>query len=313
MSLLSLGASVALAWFVVAALLATAAAAAAGSLGRRLGVRPAPGVLLACCLAPASVGAAAAVVSAAAFWIFEPRPPERGGPVLFALAALAVALVAAGAGRALGAVQGLRGVVRRWMRDAEPLPCLGVGMPVSTVRDRFPVVALVGILRPRIVVASQVVQALTPDELRAAIDHEMSHYAAGDNLKRALLAACPPQLGWTGLARAWAQAAERAADAAVAARGARAAAELASALVKVARLAVGQPSLVVPANALYDGGPVVDRVRRLIDMRISPPLPASRRRVTLIAVTILVGLAPAVPPLLPRVHTFSEALVRLLQ
>src|SRR5581483_7149464 len=82
--------------------------------------------------------------------------------------------------------------------------------------------------------------ALTPDELRAALAHEVAHSTALDNFKRLAMRAVPDALSVCPASRRleyeWMQAAEYAADAR-AARDARTRLTLASALVKVAQRA----------------------------------------------------------------------------
>src|SRR5438093_1171007 len=83
-------------------------------------------------------------------------------------------------------------------------------------RRRRAVARLARTTRPRLFVAQQLCDALSPVELSAALAHERGHLAARDNLKRALLRACRDVLtivpaGRT-LDRAWAESAEAAAD-----------------------------------------------------------------------------------------------------
>ena len=101
-----------------------------------------------------------------------------------------------------------------------------------------PVMALVGVLSPRLLIAQAVLDALTGEELRAAAAHEAGHWRALDNLKRLAMRAAPDLLSATAaraLERRWVVAAERVADRAAGESGSERCA-LASALVKVARL-----------------------------------------------------------------------------
>src|SRR6185295_18024879 len=103
-----------------------------------------------------------------------------------------------------------------WLRKAVPIKIEGVAITTYRIDHAFPVIAIVGVLRPRLFVASQVLSLLTPDELAAAVAHENGHLAARDNLKRGLMRACRAALLIipTGrfLDRAWSEAAEEAAD-----------------------------------------------------------------------------------------------------
>jgi hypothetical protein len=61
--------------------------------------------------------------------------------------------------------------------------------------------ALVGVLRPRLIVTRGLVAALTDEELAASIGHEVGHSRARDNLTRLLMRATPdPVDGDTGRA-----------------------------------------------------------------------------------------------------------------
>jgi hypothetical protein len=105
----------------------------------------------------------------------------------------------------------------------------------------LPGVSLAGIWRPRILIGSEALSALTPSELEVAISHEVAHRRSQDNLKRFLLYCAPDFFGRTRVARQleeqWQAEAECEADAAAVMGDSQRAVVLASALVKVARLA----------------------------------------------------------------------------
>src|SRR5262249_34689178 len=153
-----------------------------------------------------------------------------------------------------------------------------------------PIMALVGVLRPTLLITRGVVEALTREELRAAVAHELGHFRARDNLKRLAMRAAPDLLGMTPAAAAietrWAWAAEHAADnRACDSEQARCA--LASALVKIARLTPPRTPLAQPISTLVDGGEIASRVQRLLSgpstarcsggAGRSPRVPVSRR------------------------------------
>jgi len=211
----------------------------------------------------------------------EPRASAEVVSVKLALLAL---LSAAGlllaAGRALAAGLATRRLVAGWTQQARPLNS-GLAIPAYRIEHRFPVIALVGALRPRLFVAEQVLAALSQAELAAALAHEGGHLAAGDNLKRALLRACRDALAiipcGRALDRAWAEAAEAAADEFAARRGPATALDLAAALVKLARLAPAGAKPTLPASALLLGdepGSIADRVQRLVRLAARPAVPA---------------------------------------
>src|SRR3989440_3017462 len=135
---------------------------------------------------------------------------------LAALAAISIIGLALALWRGLIAWRTTRRLVADWLRHAEPITLPGVALPAFRVAHKFPVIAVVGALRPRLFVAQQLFDALSPLELSAALAHERGHLAARDNLKRTLLRACRDVLmivpaGRT-LDRAWAESVEAAAD-----------------------------------------------------------------------------------------------------
>jgi hypothetical protein len=136
----------------------------------------------------------------------------------------------------------------------------------------FPVVCVVGVLRPRIFVADAVLLALSPREMRALLAHERAHLSSSDNLRRLLLRSSAP-LPWPSLARGlerrWQDVSEEAAD-----MRAEAGLDLASALVATARLAPPGSRLELGAAAFHRGGAVARRVHRLCASGGASPGPA---------------------------------------
>jgi Zn-dependent protease with chaperone function len=156
----------------------------------------------------------------------------------------------------------------------------GAGVRAWPVDSDFPIVAVVGAHRPRLIVARTVVDRCTPGELAAIAAHERGHLEARDNLRRWCLQGACDVLSWTRrsreMAAVWQEAAEDAADDYATVVGARAL-DLASALVTVARLAHGQRLTPMPAIAFYRGDGVERRVRRLLAAGDSAPAAGPRR------------------------------------
>jgi Zn-dependent protease with chaperone function len=184
---------------------------------------------------------------------------------LFSLAGIALALW-----RGLVAWRATSRLAADWMRHGEPIRLEGLAIPAYRIRHAFPVIAVVGSIRPRLFIASQVFDSLTDEELSAALAHESAHLALRDNLKRVWLRACSDLLTvipcGRGLDRAWYEASEAAADERAARAGASFAINLASTLVKIARMAPNGASATMPAGAfLIDEtiGGVACRVRQL--------------------------------------------------
>jgi Zn-dependent protease with chaperone function len=309
------GTTLALAWFVVLNGVVTAAAALlAVRLARR--ARPAaPGHWLALRLAPAVLSIAfVAIVFLPSYWRFEPREGVEGLDVtLTTLAVLAIAVIGSAGARGVAAWRGAARRTEQWMRASRPLTLAGAAMPAFAVDADAPVMALVGVLRPRLLITRPVLDALTDEELGAGVAHELGHWRAWDNLKRLAMRAAPDMWFATGAARwlerRWAAASEHAAD-----RGAggseRERCALASALVKVARLTPPQTSIDGPISALVDGGDITARVHRLLDGSPSHvERRSSRRLATALAAP---ALALAYAPLLRLVHAVTELVVHSL-
>ena len=247
----------------------------------------------------------------------EPREgDERAGPVLLLLASAGVLLVLLRLGSALRDQLRTQQTVREWRAAGQPLP----GLPLAATRfpHDFPVAALSGFVRPRLLLADRLLLALSPEELRAVVAHELSHLEARDNLKRLLLRAAPDPLAFfaTGasLRRAFEEAAEAAADAAAARRVAPLC--LAQALVKVAALVPPGERLEMSAAALHREGSLAARVRALLQAHDhEAPAdafgPGPVRGASLLALSALFLLVVA-SSALPGVHHVLEGLVHLL-
>jgi hypothetical protein len=175
-----------------------------------------------------------------------------------------------------------------------------------------PVVAVAGFLRPRLLISPVVRDALSAEQLDAAVAHERAHGAAHDNLKRLLLAFTPGLLpgvnGFAAVERQWSRLTEWAADDDAAAGDPDRALALAAALVRVARLG----TVAVPlTSSMLDGDDLTQRVDRLLH-----PVAPVRGRVSAavasmaaVALMVLVGLALR-PATLESAHDLLERLVK---
>jgi len=205
-----------------------------------------------------------------AYIAHEPRRAVE--PVSLKLGVLAV-ISAAGLllalWRGVAAWVATRRLVKDWLRVAEPVEFDQIRIPAYRLRHQFPVIAIVGAIRPKLFVADHLFLSLTREEMAAAIAHESGHLVARDNLKRAALRACRDSLTifpcGVSLDRAWASASESAADEHAANGGGTVALDLASALVKIARLVPKGVKPTMPASALLigDADGIAQRVRRL--------------------------------------------------
>ena len=322
MSFALLGLAVAFALYLVGscglALVVGLAFPALDRAAQRLRPRLRAFVLFGLGLLPALGGASLSLGLVLPAWLaHEPRDgDERAGPVLLLLAGAGVLLVVLRLGAALRDHLRTERTVREWTAAGQPLP----GLPLAATHfpHAFPVAALSGFVRPRLLLADHLLLALQPDELEAVVAHELSHLDARDNLKRLLLRAAPDPLAFFAagacLRRAFEEAAEAAADASAARRVSPLC--LAQALVKAAALVPPGQRLEMSAAALHRDGSLEARVRALLEAHDheAPPDPCGLGSVggaSLLAVAALFLLVVG-SSALPAVHLVLEGLVHLL-
>jgi Zn-dependent protease with chaperone function len=308
------GTTLALAWFLVLNAALSIAVAVLARFARRSAA-----LLLMRLLPAAGSMLFVAIIFVPSYWRFEPLESAEGFDLTLTLAAMAAGVLLARAfARGVAAWWRATARARAWTQTAEPI-ALDIGIPAFKVEAAQPVLALVGIVRSRLIVTRGLIDALTPEELAASIAHEVGHHRAWDNMKRLAMHAAPDLVGWTPVARrlerAWAAAAEHTADAGASIASNRAARlALASALVKVARLMPATTSLGEPISTLIGGGEIASRVRRLIDD--TPPRHAAPRRAVPARVALAIATAGTLvlvyAPLLATVHRATEVLVQRL-
>ncbi|HEY2907433.1 MAG TPA: M48 family metalloprotease [Vicinamibacterales bacterium] len=257
------------------------------------------------------------VVFLPSFLELEPRDfDEAFGVMTTAFALLSCALLSAAVWRGAAALHDAVKRSRSWIARARPIALAGSPVPAFCLDAPTPVMTLVGVFRPKLLVTRSLLEVLTPEELRAAISHEVGHLGSWDNLKRLAMRATPDALSALGPSRKlehdWALAAEHAADARAAHNPATGLA-LASALLKIARLTppiASEPALVSP---LVGGDAIVSRIVRLMEGSAENRPSLGRRIAALAALaSVLVTLVATYLPLLATVHQVSEVLVRVL-
>jgi len=250
---------------------------------------------------------------------FEPEADAERAGAFCMLAALAGAGIClwglARAGRALWRSIRSTHELRRSGREIR-LP--GELAPVAVLDSDAPLVALTGVARSRVVVSRGLLQALSAEQLEAALRHEQGHRAAHDNAKRVLFLLAPDPFAPFGrlaaLERGWARLAEWAADDSAAAGDPRRALTLAETLVRVARLGRPAAACAVAAQLISDGCGLRERVHRLVEFAGHPPAPASSRSRATLPVMIFAGLvalaAASQFPILYSAHRLLEAFLR---
>jgi Zn-dependent protease with chaperone function len=239
-------------------LAASIASRAAVRIAETMRPRTATGLLFTLRLLPATlaVGMVLGLCIPSYLW-FEPQAaPERVG-----LACLTLAFLGA-LGGSLSLARTAHAVVvslrcrRTWREAGYEASLPGEPSRVVVVEKDTPLLALAGVLRPRLIISGAVLRALSREQLALAFDHENAHRGSQDNLKRLLLLLAPDSIpfvtGFSMLDRAWARFSEWAADDEAARGDSHRAVCLAAALLCVARMGA-IPRLSVLHTALVPG------------------------------------------------------------
>jgi beta-lactamase regulating signal transducer with metallopeptidase domain len=199
----------------------------------------------------------------------EPKgEAEEMGVACLAAALMSVTLWGASLARAARAVARSLRHLRQCRERSREMRLPGDRKVAWVIDAGAPCVMLAGVLRPRMVISSDVVSALTAEQLSAVVRHEQAHGISRDNLKRLLVLLAPGILpfahGLRSLERAWAKLSEWAADDRAAAGKARRSLTLAAALVRVARLGTAEAAPVLATSLMADGADLSERVDRLL-------------------------------------------------
>src|SRR6266850_6134130 len=281
-------------------------------------------------IAPAALSMFLAVLFLTpAYLVHEPRATtEKVSLKLATLALISLVGIGLAVYRGLAAWRATQRLTADWKAHGEPVRIEAVGVRTYLIEHKFPVIAIVGVLRPKLFIARRVLKALAPDEVVAALAHESGHLATRDNFKRGLLRACRDALliipSGRSLDVAWAEASECAADEYAAREGRETALNLASALVKIARMIPGGARPTMPAGAFLlgdkDSAGVKGRVRRLVQLASSDNslqggnglLKRILCWVSLASLTVLVAIVASAPMVLVTVHSLIERAVLFL-
>ena len=220
-----------------------------------------------------------------------------------------------------------RRLAKEWLRAAVSIRLPFIDVPTFRIAHRFPIIAVVGTLRPRLFIAERVLDSLTEDELAAAIAHEGGHLAARDNFKRALLRGCRDLLtivpSGRSLDRAWSESIECAADEHAAQISPDIALNLASALVTIARMIPVGVRTQLPLATFLVGEEtrgIKGRVRRLIEIASTGRSSGAERLrarmvlpvISLLGVFAFMLIVAANPDVLLTVHSVIEDVVSFL-
>jgi len=236
---------------------------------------------------------------------------ELVGEKPLALASFGLMLLALGAFNAFAAYWRTSQTVNGWLAGAT-LIASRASVPVFRILPMVPSLTLAGIRAPKVLLSKAAADLLTPNELEAALRHEMAHARRFDNLKKLVFRFCVFP-GASQLESAWSEAEEMTADDA-AVTNARDAVELASALIKLSRLAQLQATAPLTTPLASRAATSINgRVQRLMDWKqdqSSAPAPGA----AWYSWGSLAGLALTVLPkygaILRGMHNLTEWMVR---
>jgi len=331
-----LGTTLVLALLLTINATATMAAAGCGRLSKRVlrkcSARTRAEILFVMRIAPPVIAIVALVAfMIPSYLIYEPHKTEEFVSwKLGTLAALSAIGVALAIYRGVRSWFATRSLLKQWLGSSTPIQHDAISVPTFVVQHQFPIIAVVGALRPRLFIAHQVLESLSREELAAAIAHECGHLAAHDNFKRSVMRISRAALllipCGRSLDRQWSDASESAADEHAAQRSSLVALNLASALVRIAKMIPKGQRQIMPASVSAflscdeDTPGVKVRVRRLVELAASDPrqlvssAPLFRFMPWLVLTAfVITGVSiESRPQVLAAVHLFLEQVVKLL-
>lgn len=251
-------------------------------------------------------------------WLEPEATGEKVGLLCVLMALLGVALWVPALKRVIGAVRGTNRYLSDCERHGRKITVPGEDSPALLLTDKAPVLAVAGILRPRLLISRRVFRELSPEQREAALRHEHAHRTSGDNLKRLLILLAPDAIPFVatfnGVERAWSKFTEWAADDEATAGDPERALTLASALVRVAKMGSRRRVNVLSCSLVGGSHELSERVDRLLRPQPKPDKPVKEVIRLLGSAGVLVAAAVAVitlwPGSLTLVHQALERLVR---
>jgi Zn-dependent protease with chaperone function len=302
------------------ALIVWIAAPSAIRLAKRMKPRWAAQFLLALRLLPSALAFLFVVgLCVPSYLRFEPQTAaERIGWICFAIAVWCAAIWAVSIARVLRAVRNSARYSRLWQKAGRETNVPGESCPALVIEEEAPILALAGVVRPRLVISAGVMRALSEDQLNAALRHERAHRTSRDNLKRLLILLAPDLFpfsqAFASLESGWAKFAEWAADDQAVEGDEWRALSLAAALVGVARMGNAPRASLFLTSLVAGGQDLSSRVNRLLRPQPSSLNPRRQMRAfiggTAIVMCISAAAALLSPTTLYSVHQLLERLVR---
>lgn len=244
------------------------------------------------------------------FLVLEPRQTaEKPDWWLAALAAFSLLAIGFAMTKLARTLISTRRAEREWMQSARRIDS-PASIPIYELKHPDYLVAVVGLFSPHVFLGRRILAALTPEELQAAVAHEVAHVRSFDNLKQALLSATGMRDFFSPIDRAFRSAVEISADErAMSSRVSPL--DLGSAIVKVARLKAVAPQ--IAASHLvpdFESSALQLRVDHLQAALEGPSLSKGLRYGWLIASMLLMIYLIKLPLWLALAHQLTELLVR---
>jgi hypothetical protein len=192
---------------------------------------------------------------------------EKVGLFCLVASALGLALCLISFGRGVHAVAHSFMATRRCSSIEAAAVWNGVPVSGGDVAG-MPLLALVGIVRPRLILSRRVLEALSPEQLDAALSHERAHQLSRDNLKRLLVVLAPGILpfvnGFGKVEHQWERCIELAADDHATRGEIGRSVALAEALIRVARLGNAEAGVRLASSLCTRSEDLALRVHRLL-------------------------------------------------
>jgi len=301
-------------------LLTAFASRAAIRRGETMRPRSAAGFLFAARVLPCVLGAGAVLFFCVPsyLWLEPQASSERIGWACLALALLGAACWIGSVARVARAFAASLRFRRAWQEAGRETLLPGESSKAVIVEKDAPLLALAGVMRPRLVVSRAVLRNLSTEELHLALQHESAHRLAHDNLKRLFFLLAPVPIPFfrvfASLEQSWAKLSEWAADDEAVRGDSQRALSLAAALLRVARMGAA-PRLSFLHTSLcagdHDLSARVDRLLRVQPLQ-TKPLPRARS----VAIGSTLGTAACIalflvwPATLSSVHRLLELFLR---
>jgi Zn-dependent protease with chaperone function len=304
----------------IAGLLTSFASRAAVRMAETMRARSAACFLLAVRLLPCALGISTvlALCVPSYLWLEPQGSAERIGWVCLALAFLGAAGWFVSLARVTHVLIFSARFNRAWQQTGREIFLRGESLNAVIVEKDAPLLALAGVLRPRLVVSQAVLRSLSAEELDLALQHENAHRSSRDNLKRLFLLLAPTPLpllrSFSSIERVWAKFSEWAADDEAVLGDSHRALSLAAALLRVARMGAAPRLSFLHTSLCADDHDLSARVERLLTLQPlrAKSLPRTRSIAigSSLGIVVCAGILLAWPATLSLVHRLLELFLR---